>query len=306
MKKLYTTYLLMLILTATGFAQQDPQYSHSMFNQMAVNPGYAGMRSDINVTAIRRQQWLGLFDGVPTITLLTIDAAIKPFGVNSGVGLSIIDDQLGFYNKLNVKGIYSYRRRMLGGMVGIGIEIGFLNHALESEGWVFPETSEMGIAEKESKMVLDMGIGVSYQRDDLYIGISSTHIPETEIRYDADIHPYLSRHYFLAAAYNIQLPLPLFELKPFVLIKSDGASMQISANANVLYNKKIWFGVTYRNLDAITILAGIRLKNGIKFGYAYDITTTSLRKGSHEVMLNYEFNFLRNRGQKRYKSVRYL
>ena len=82
--------------------------------------------------------------------------------------------------------------------------------------------------------------------------------------------------------------------------------LQYSINANVLYNKRFWGGITYRNRDAIILLAGVELKNGIKFGYAYDITTTKINRGSHELMINYSFDFEIIKSPQRYKSVRFL
>ena len=49
-------------------AQQDPQYSQYMFNQMVLNPAYAGSKEALSSSLILRNQWVGL-DGAPkTIT----------------------------------------------------------------------------------------------------------------------------------------------------------------------------------------------------------------------------------------------
>lgn len=55
---------LISIFMCTGslIAQQEPQFTLNMFNHMAVNPGYAGLRDAITVTGIMRQQWIGIKD----------------------------------------------------------------------------------------------------------------------------------------------------------------------------------------------------------------------------------------------------
>ena len=69
MKKIVLMVLL-IGCTALGMAQQDAMYSHYMFNTLAVNPGYAGSRDALTVTALHRSQWVG-FDGAPTTQTLT-------------------------------------------------------------------------------------------------------------------------------------------------------------------------------------------------------------------------------------------
>lgn len=52
MNKLRNIVLLFLLiaisLSKNAFAQQDPQYSQYMFNQMVLNPAYAGSKDAIN------------------------------------------------------------------------------------------------------------------------------------------------------------------------------------------------------------------------------------------------------------------
>jgi hypothetical protein len=78
---------------------------------------------------------------------------------------------------------------------------------------------------------------------------------------------------------------------------------------NAYIKDKYWGGLSYRHQDAVVILAGIELLNGLKLGYSYDITLSKLIKyssGSHEVMIGYSFNMNFEKRTKRYKSVRYL
>lgn len=302
----------LLLLVAVSFytlslAQQDPQYSHNMFNKIATNAGAVGHAKKVCFTAINRQQWMGL-DGAPKTTLASIDAAISPFGIKSGVGISLIDDRLGFDKNFQMKLAYAYRRKLWRGEIGFGVELGLFNKDLDAE-WkpvdASADSDEAIPLAQDQKMAFDLGFGVFYSDKDMYVGLSSSHLHEPEIKYQNG-KPRLKRHYFLTAGYNIQLPFPLFELQPSVFVKSDGSTSQFSINTNVIYNKKFWGGVTYRNMDAIVILAGLELFSGIKFGYAYDITATKIGHGSHEVMLRYCFDLGLDKGAQIHKSVRFL
>ena len=45
-------------------AQQEAQYSQFMFNQLFINPAYAGSRDQASMSLIGRNQWTG-FPGAP-------------------------------------------------------------------------------------------------------------------------------------------------------------------------------------------------------------------------------------------------
>ena len=64
MKIFWIKNLILLVLVgltgANAFSQQDPQFTHNMFNQLAVNPGFAGGQGMLSAGMINRQQWMGL------------------------------------------------------------------------------------------------------------------------------------------------------------------------------------------------------------------------------------------------------
>jgi len=59
-------------------AQQEIMLSQYMFNQMVVNPGYAGSKNYISADALYRTQWVN-FPGAPTT---------ETFSIHSPIGLT--------------------------------------------------------------------------------------------------------------------------------------------------------------------------------------------------------------------------
>jgi type IX secretion system PorP/SprF family membrane protein len=306
MKQLFTIILFVLFFLVS-FAQQDAQFSHNMFNQMSVNPGYAGSSGDIRAFAISRQQWMGI-PGNPTSNTFTLDASLTLFGKDHGLALSIIDDRLGVEQNFNARLAYAFRKQISIGELGLGIDFGIFNKQMNRSELTSADDEVFG--DEQGKMVLDLSIGAFYHTDELYIGVSASHLNGPEVKYEGEgMNPYLKRHFFFGAGYNLQLPFPLFEVQPSIFCKSDGASVQVDVNTTVLYNKKIWGGVSYRVGDAFVPIFGIELQNGIKIGMAYDITTSKLRKesnGTFEFMLSYRFDLSIIREPERYRSVRFL
>jgi type IX secretion system PorP/SprF family membrane protein len=119
----------------------------------------------------------------------------------------------------------------------------------------------------------------------------------------------LVRHYYLTAGYTLQMSNPAIELLPSMMLQSDLSSTKIDLNATVMYNKKFWAGVSYRVGAAVVGMIGIDILNGVKIGYSYDFDTSALdnfSKGSHEVMVGYNFTLGVEKTPQKYKSIRFL
>ncbi len=294
MKKIFTP-LAFLFFSLVASAQQDPQFSQFMFNKLYSNAGYAGSSDAICGSLLYRNQWLG-FDGAPKTGMLSADMPVPV--LHGGVGLSVAFDQLGFGQSLGAKLAYSFRLNVGPGKLGIGVDAGFLQSGIQGSKFIATQSGDANIPGDVGAILPDFGFGLYYNIDKkLYFGLSSTHLSQGTFKY-ASIQQNQVRHYYITGGYNIDLN-PSFTLKPSVLIKSDAASTIVDFNTNLMYENQIWGGVSYRsapnfvNNDAIIVLLGMDLSayvEGLKFGYSYDITTSSIRNyssGSHEIMLGY-------------------
>ncbi|HUU99808.1 MAG TPA: type IX secretion system membrane protein PorP/SprF [Bacteroidales bacterium] len=314
MKRLKITFLFLVLLILPVLSQQDPMISHYMYNTLTYNPGVAGTSGLICATAITRQQWVG-FEGAPSTTLFNVSAPVTLFRIKSGVGLVVESDNIGFDKDINLSAVYSYLIDIGQGKLGIGLNAGMLNKTLDPV-WEIPlgdaHTPASGdplIPEnKESYVAFDAGLGLFYKADKYYAALSVTHINQPKIKFSKGL-PYISRHYYFTAGYNLQLPNPSLELLPSVFALSDGKVAQFTATSILRYNKKVWGGVSYRVGDALIGIVGVELFNGIRIGYAYDFPMTDIRKstsGSHEFMVNYCFDLSLGKSPMRYKSIRFL
>ena len=117
-------FLLLFGISTQIHGQQDPQFSQNMFTRLSYNPAYTGSHGQICVTALHRQQWFGFGEGAPEISVFNFDAAISPFGIESGVGLSIIQDQIGFNNNLGANLSLAYRFDAWDGKLAFGVNGG--------------------------------------------------------------------------------------------------------------------------------------------------------------------------------------
>ncbi len=317
MRKLIS--LLVIVISVSGlFAQQDPQVSLNKYNILPVNPGFAGSNEAICASILYRQQWMG-FDGAPKTMIFSGDMALQ--NINSGVGLNIMSDKLGFEKNTYINAIYAYRIQIGEGKLGMGLGFGLLDKNMDGE-WVTPDKlngvqgaqnpySDPAIPHTQGKMVFDLNFGVFYRAKDdkIYGGISTTHITQPELKYEAGKMPFIRRHYYVIAGSYIQLPDKNWGVVPSGFIKYDGATAQYDLNLLVEYRKQFRGGLSYRFGDAVVAMVGFTTQSNITFALAYDITTSKLRSyesGSFEFMAKYCFNVKAKGPRGRYGSVRFL
>ncbi len=308
MKKLFILISL-AFLALNVSAQQDPQFSQFWFTRMAINPGYAGANGAYCGTLIYRDQWAG-FGGEPKTLLFSLDAPV--YILHGGLGLVVSSDQLGFNTNRDFSLSYAYRAQIGNGRLGIGLSAGYYQQSIDGSKFIFNDLGDNSIPTANvSAGTFDLGFGAYYNTDNLYVGISSLHLQEGQISLatiNGTTKTKLARHYYLNGGYTFELT-PTLDLKPAILVKTDAASTQADINADVVYNKQFWGGLSYRLQDAVVINLGLQITEDLKLGLAYDLTTSAIKtysSGSYEVAINYCHKFIIVKPKTFHKTVRFL
>ena len=300
MKKIFIL-ISVVVSVLTVSAQQDPQFSQNMFNKLANNPGFAGSRGSIATSVLHRSQWMG-FEGAPSTQNFSIDAEL-PF-LNGGVGLNVVKDNIAQFSNLGLQASYAYRTELGVGQIGMGMSVGMYQSG--TDGGFIPAKSDPSVPEGVvSGSSLDIGAGIYYNTEDAYIGISSSHMTEPKIEWTDGQDFDLSRHYFLIAGYTHDLN-PSLLLHPSIYLKSDGATSQLDINTTLIYNNKMWGGVSYRLGEGVSLLAGMNVNEDLRFGLGYDVTMMNAMSNSLEFMLGYNFKIKTNKAVSKYKNPRFL
>ncbi|MFA9390557.1 MAG: PorP/SprF family type IX secretion system membrane protein [Prolixibacteraceae bacterium] len=326
MKKLISFFILFILVNLAAIAQQEPIFSNYMLMRHVTNPGFVGADKTINAIFNNRTMFAGFGPGKPVTSVFGVEAPVEIFGTRSGVGLVIVSDEVGYLTTVNIDASYAYHHTLETGTLGGGITLGLSNYSLafgEGGAWFIPEDGDRfgtvdgdpTIPDLFSTNTFSVGAGVYYETAKYYIGLSASKLNAADVMDNEVLNTRVSSYvptYYLSGSYNIELPDPLFDLRPSFLLRSDLAASMLDLNGTIYYKKKYWAGfgckVTPRNFSAVTFLGGIQLMNGLNIGYAMDISTSMLflvGATSHEVLVSYSFNLDTKRDQK-YKSVRYL
>jgi type IX secretion system PorP/SprF family membrane protein len=298
--------IIAVISVITVSAQQDPQFTQNMFNKLANNPGFAGSRGVIATSILHRSQWMGFSDdGAAASTQnFSVDAEL-PF-LYGGVGLNVVKDNIAEFSNLGLQASYAYRTELGVGQIGMGMSIGMYQSGLNGGALKSAQSGDPVIPTGEVKgSSLDIGAGIYYNTQDVYIGLSSAHMTEPTVEWSDGQNFNLTRHYFLIAGYYHELS-SLLSLNPSIYLKSDGATSQLDINTNLIYNNKMWGGVSYRLDEGISLLAGMNINEDLRFGLAYDVTMMNAMSNSLEFMLGYNFKIKTNKAISKYKNPRFL
>jgi len=317
--------LVLLICCKSIIAQQLPVVSYFMYDYARTNPGSLGSLDMVCATMIWKSEFSGM-PGQPEATYGNVDIPFKLFGAKHGVGINFYTDEIGFYKDLDIKLGYAYRVSIGEGSLGIGISGGFKQRGFDEKTvWEgngsYDPNSDPYIPEPDAKAnVFNFGAGIFYRTDEIYFGASAMNIVSQEMDYAESGTSSTTGggtlakeksipHYFMTAGYMLPLSNAAYEFQPSVSLYSDGISVTFDLNGTLTYNKKLWAGVSYRAGSGIIGMAGLSILDGLKVGYAYDFHTSALSKqtkGSHEILLNYNFKLGVEKSPQRYKSIRYL
>lgn len=280
-------------------AQQDPEYTHYMYNMSIVNPAYAtGIPAMMNFGGLYRTQWVGAYGAPKTFTFFGHSAITDKIEA----GISFVSDDIGDGAKKenNVYADFAYVLKLSSkDKLSLGLKAGFSSMQSNFNGFRFtdPQT-DFAFSENINATKPNIGVGAYYFRDNLYVGLSVPNLLKSKyIEEKSGVNAFGSEeiHTFLTAGYVFQLN-DMLKLKPAFMSKFvKGAPITLDVTANVLYNEKFEFGAAYRIDDSVSAMFNINVTPTLRVGYAYDYTLTNFgqfNSGTHEIMLLFDLDLL--------------
>lgn len=306
----------MIFLGQAAYGQQEPMFTKYMFNSLIFNPAYAGSKNHMTLGLLHRTQWFGI-EGAPTTQTFTAHTPLRNERV--AVGMSLINDEIGPTQTIGANLIYTYRIPLGEKFkLSVGLQGGLESYKANWTGLNIENTGDQAFADNQSEMLPNFGGGIYLASDHFYIGAASPHLLEHDLRKGAitEIYARQVRHYYFMTGAAIPVNGDALIFKPSILIKNVGlfksqskldsfndigAPNEFDVDISFLFQQTLWVGGSFRSTwnsasspDSADFWFSYLLKNGFRFGAAYDIPISDLNKvtnGSIEIMLGYEFNF---------------
>ncbi len=322
MKKIFFSVILLSSLAV--FGQQEAHFTQYAFNQLYVNPAFAGVSNPVHgrgteFRMIHRTQWLGyspsLIDqgGSPTTQIFSTDAYLQ--SIEGGVGLTILTDKIALQRftaaQLSLSKHITIKPRHI---LSIGLQGSVSSNRFDA-GWRPPDNGTLytddaiphprnaagDILMDQSAFTqgfADAAAGIWYETPDYYAGIGMNRLLDKKFDFnDPNGTGGFRKHMYISAGYRID-DVYNWVFMPTLLIKSSlskGSSFDLGGVAT--YKNDMWGGLNFRQGDSFGILLGKSFKTNksakikqLRLGYALDLTIKgAAAKGltSHEIMLTY-------------------
>ncbi len=304
MKKIILTAIIAFAFFKSQ-AQQDPHYTMYMFNQMAVNPAYAGSRECLSTTLHYRNQWTGI-DGSPKTISFGIHSPLNNERI--ALGLQVVNDKLGVSNTTNLSGIFAYRLPVTKkSKLSLGLQATVTNY-LNDLGKV---TTAVGASDptfsgvNQNLFLPNFGAGAYWYSDKAYLGVTAPHLVDNKLENKSGISQSTAakqfRHLFLMAGCMLKLS-DVVKFKPSTVIKyAPNSPIETDLNGSFLFYDALWLGASWRSdvstlrdklTESVDFMAVYEINEKMRLGVSYDLTTTKLTgytNGSYELMLGYDF-----------------
>ncbi|MBT1702679.1 PorP/SprF family type IX secretion system membrane protein [Chryseosolibacter indicus] len=310
-----TFYTLLIAMSwVSVFAQQDPQFTHYMFNNLYVTPAYAGVDGVTQLTAIHRSQWAGYESsfgdgGAPTTQMVNFNAPV--YKLRGGFGAMIVNDKLGPQNNLEAQAMFAYHLGIKDSKLSFGVKAGIYSMSVNGTyyRWI-QDNDPLIITGKESQIRPDFGFGVFYRSEKYYAGFGVNHLLKSEFNFGIDpSRNALENHINFTGGYFYEVNFDL-KLNPSILVKTDFKEYSFDIALIATLKDKMWGGISFRQSEAANVLLGYSfLKDrSLKLGYAIDVVvkdTDAKENFSHELLLTYQLPVNPGSGKKVVRTPRY-
>jgi type IX secretion system PorP/SprF family membrane protein len=292
----HIAFLVVLLISSSAKAQQDPQFTHYMYNMSVINPAYATDNEGvINIGGLYRTQWVGAVGAPKTVTAFVH----SPIAKKIEMGLSIVSDEIGDVVKEN--NIYADFAYVIpvseNNKLSFGLKGGVTLFDANFNGFQYSDTApDPAFADNINQVFPNLGVGTFFFSDKYYIGFSAPNLLKTKHLEHQDAISTIGVediHYFFTGGYVFDLNDRL-KLKPAFMAKGvNGVPLALDLTANMLYNDFFEGGIGYRWDDSVSGLVAFYVTPTLRIGYSYDYTLSNLGKynsGTHEIFLLFDLD----------------
>jgi len=299
MKSRIIIILFMLGMFASK-AQYDPSFTQYMFNEMFINPAYAGSKDAMAVNLLHRQQWVN-FPGRPITTTFSLHGPLM--NNKMGLGLSVLNESIGKLTRNLVYGSYSYRVKTdKKGTLALGLNAGFENQVNKLSELKATDQGDVQISQNTPSMIApNFGFGLFYSTKKFYAGLSIPRIIDNSYMFtnggsfkqSMKFNVQTFTYYFtIGRVFEVNEYL---KIKPQAMVKMvENAPLQYEMNVNFLIKSLIWAGLSYRSGSNVSVILGVQVNPQFIVSYSYDYGLNAIQQysqGSHEIALGYVFSY---------------
>lgn len=326
MKQIRIIFSIFILSTAAIACAQgaEPLLSHYWAMPTLYNAAATGNTDYIRIRGDARLQWIGI-DNAPKTFSGTADMPVKIGKRKIGVGVAVLQESLGLFSNLELGLQASFKFKLFGGTMSIGMQGAYLNTQFKGSEVILPddddyhEGSDEAIPTQDlSGNAFDFSAGIWYEHKHFYAGLSGRHLLDPSIGLtmegteSTEVQEYETnrpRTLYFTAGSNIPIKNTLFELQPSIIAAYDFTDFTGIVDLRARYNKFLSVGIGYRYLAGISISVGAEYKNFF-LGYSYEYPLSAIAKassGSHEIVAGYQLKLdFSAKNKNRHRAIRIM
>ncbi|AUD02037.1 PorP/SprF family type IX secretion system membrane protein [Spirosoma pollinicola] len=286
---------LVLLTTQAAQAQKEVLYSQYLLNPLSINPAYAGSRESFQLSAFLRRKWISV-RYAPVTQSVSADGAIANGRI--GLGFQALNDRMGLFATTGVYGSVAYRINLPA--------LAKLSFGFQGGVSILP-IFDVTTAASINKAVASLGVGVYYQSDRFFAGVSA---PEL----GGQVTDITGRYLYKSVRpimFQAGVPIEVGEstvLIPSVLVsKIADRPLGVDINLRAWFNEEVGLGLSYRQnspgqiqTNYLQAFIEYQLTKAIRLGYIFNSQTPESpnamqydQKSVHEIMLRFSPNGLK-------------
>jgi type IX secretion system PorP/SprF family membrane protein len=307
------TAILCTLAAVLVLQAQDHHYSQYWGSPLQLNPALAGVFNEsVRLNAHYRNQWFAESTSFATYAV-AVDGNIgreQMKGNFLGIGAAFYQDvqdqgsfkntggslSLSYNQRMGSRGKYHY--------IGLGLQPGFISKQVNLNNLIYGRLFEVNdnsdpidLLNYQNRFIFDFGAGLSYfaniqNKHNFGAGFAVGHIGQPAVGFRNNTEDILYRKFTANASGKIQLNNKVLSVLPTMLFHKQGPHQQINFGSYVGFmidersNTALYVGAMYRmsgyetsTFGSDAFIGGVRLEvQTLDIGFAYDITTSDLRR----------------------------
>ena len=281
--------VLLLVAASLCSYGQDYHWTQSNILRAMLNPAENGLDSNIDISAVYRNQWSSLIAPFQT-SAINVNTSFNNFGV----GLTVIDDLAGSagWHRTNVQAIASYQIKLNNTIIRAGIGLGMDQKAFDNTNTIFPDQigpdltiSSGGEQLNTSFATIDNSLGLyliqPILNTNLHFSVTNNHLLQSNDQ--SFIGTTGSEGDMLSIFATVPLEISdKVKIKPYTGYQYQNAINLLLLGTTAHYSVKgneLYGGLGYRLGDAANAQFGVVYGN-LKAGISYDYNVGSLSQNA--------------------------
>jgi type IX secretion system PorP/SprF family membrane protein len=329
MKRLLQIAIVICAAATPSVAQYIPNSNQAFQFMPVINPAFSGLEGFRDLKLSYRYQWAGYGNNAPKFVNLAYNFRVKePLDLTlhairtsnaparrkddipamkkatHGLGANLFNERIGPIDRTGGGINYAFHYPVSNAVkISVGVSAQIDNTKIDLDKLYFgsgPDGTELDdpfydrlVANGSNHTELNVRAGVLVYSEKFYAGLTYYPIVNSSLKTSEVTvgDPFYKGSFQVGAAFPVT---PTIEIKPSVLgFWQLSNKFSIDYNVKMYIEQKLWFGVTYRDIQSFVGILGFNLNELLGASYSYEISSNGMQQfndGSHELVLSVRLN----------------